>query len=399
MQRSIIALLLVIALVTGFVVRATVFGSSASVDSASAAGASETAKTFYDALNDALGGAPVDPLAGLLSSIFVDHVSDARTTRSAEDFLDEVRAIAVSPQQPRLEVISSEMSGNTVVVGVRPVWDGTIVVAGVKVEKSLPGTYYEVLRVERGKIVDRWAPNFRWLDASESIEAPLSISSFSGIVTSLVRVELVDSHEHSWRAVGLGMVIVESGSAMLQIALGNGANAPVVLEPGSFTSIPNGARVRLRSADGNPVSVVIYVASKLGPSSASLPVGDLDREAPAATMQVLWSATHYWTQSATVHRPARIVLPVGGAIELTRALDSDLLLAGDAGVIEVGSAGGSVAMLGEDRWPVESEDIVQLDASHAASVSGDGTVFVRNLSDVPVSLVLISIEKAAVLTT
>jgi hypothetical protein len=97
-----------------------------------------------------------------------------------------------------------------------------------------------------------------------------------------------------------------------------------------------------------------------------------------------------------VHRAARIVLPVGGAIELTRSPDVDLLLGGDAGVIEVGSAGGRVAVLGEDRWAVIAEDVVQIDASHAASISGDGTVFVRNVSDAPVSLVLISIERAPI---
>ena len=396
MQRSSLALLLVIALLTGFAVRSILFRSTPTVESTSDAAAKETAQAFYDDLNNALGGAPIDPLAAQLSPIFVDHISDTGATRPADGFLNEVGAMSASSPRLRLKVRSIESAGGNVVAAIHFVQDGGIEVAGMSVEQLTAGPHYEVIRVERGKIVDRWAPEFRWLDASESEDAPLSISSFSGIVTSLMRVELTDSIEHEWRTVGIGTVMVESGSAILQISHGNGTDAPVVLERGSFASIPNGVRARLRSADGNPVSIAIYVAAKIGPSSASLPVGDLDGGAPAASLKVLWTAPHYWSQSATVHRPAQIVLPVGGAIELTRPPGADLLLAGDAGVIQVGIAGGSVAVLGEDRWPVTSESVVQIDASHAASISGDGTVFVRNMSDAPVTLVLISIEKAPI---
>lgn len=397
MKRASVALLLVMALLTGFALRPTVFQSRTAVDSASAVANSETAQGFYDALNHALGGADTAPLAARMSPVFASHTSDTGTTQSADEFLGEVRAIAASPQRPRLEVISSEASGTNVVVGVRPVWNGMIEVAGVKVEQSLPGPHYEVIRVERGKIVDRWAPAFPWLNATESIEEPLSLSSFSGIDTTLVRVELVDSHEYSWRATGLGMMIVESGSVRVQFIRGNGTSAPVVLEPGSFTSIPHGARVRLRSADGHPVSAVLYAASKIAPSSSSLPVGNLyDEEAFADSLNVLWSGPIYWSQSATIHRSARIVLPVGSVIELVPSPGADLLLGGDAGMIEIGSARATVMVLGDDRWPVITEGVVQLDANHAATISGEGIVSVRNLSDVPVSLVLISIEKAPV---
>ena len=191
---------------------------------------------------------------------------------------------------------------------------------------------------------------------------------------------------------GHGIVVVESGSAILRIS-SNGVSAPVTLEPGSFASIPSGVHVRLRSADRNPVSVVIYFVTRIGASDVPLPAGG---PAPQVARAILWSGPYYWSQSPTMHRPARIVLPVGSVIELTSTPNTDLLLGGDTGMIEIGKTGGSVVVLGEDRWPVISEGIVQLDASHAASVNGDGTVFVRNMSDTPVTLVLISIEQVPI---
>ena len=199
MQRSSLAFLLVIAVLSGLVVRSTIFRSLPSVESSDDLAGSATAQAFYDALNGALAGASIDPLAALLSPIFVDHVSDTGAIHSAVAFLDEVRAIGASAQQLRLEVISVEASGTNIVVGVRPERDGAIQVAGVSVKHALPAPYYEVLRIERGQIVDRWAPGLPWLDASESSDAPLSISSSSGIVTTLMRVELAGSSEHAWR--------------------------------------------------------------------------------------------------------------------------------------------------------------------------------------------------------
>jgi hypothetical protein len=89
------------------------------------------------------------------------------------------------------------------------------------------------------------------------------------------------------------------------------------------------------------------------------------------------------------------VLPVGAAVNLAPPPDAELLLASNAGGIEVGSAGGSVAVLGADRWPVTAEGIVQLDANQAASISGGDGVFVRNMADTPVALLLMVIEEVA----
>ncbi len=393
MQRSFLALLLVLALVAGFTARSVFFQSARSSYVASEVAGQETAGAFYDALNDVLGGARTEPLAGLLSSIFVDHSSDTGTAQSADAFLNEVSAMGASPAQLRLEVLSIESAGGNLVVGIQQTRAGAVEVAGLTVEQPAPASHYEVLRVEQGKIVDRWAPEFRWLETFDSDDAAMSIASFSGFVTTLARVELIDSTEHAWLTEGIGAVIVESGSAILQITRGSEAPAPVVLQQGSITKIPNGLQARLRSADGKPLSVVIYVVTRSGPADGSLPAGGVASVATGGSHTVLWSGPLYWTQSATVHRPAWIVLPAGEGIELTRLPGSDLLIGVDAGVIEVGVAGGGIEILGEDRWPVSFEGVVEMDENQAGSISGDGAVFVRNTSDTPVTLVLISIKK------
>ncbi len=269
----------------------------------------------------------------------------------------------------------------------------SITIAGMSIEQAPPGPQIDVLRVDRGKIVDRWAPAFSWIDVSTLDDKPPEISSTAGIATIMVRVALDGSGEQSWKALGIGLVLVEQGSVFLQTTDRNGATATIRPETGELVSIPSGAQARLRSADGSPASVLVYLATRVGASDIPLPVQWGNDGGRGDDRTVLWNGQLLWFGTDISHRPVRIVLPVGAAMNLTPPPDSELLLASDVGGIEVGSVGGSVAVLGADRWPVLVEGIVQLDANQAASISeGDG-VIVRNMADTPVALLVMVIEE------
>ncbi len=396
MQRVSLAILLVIALLIGFAARPVVFQTSWPRDRSNDASAHATAYSFYDALDNALRGGPIEPLAAALSSIFIDHTLDTGESRSAPAFLDQVRAMSTASPPVRLTMQAVDSAGGNLVVGIRLAQEGVFEVGELTVEQPDPTVHLEVLRVHQGKIVDRWAPEFRWLETSDSDDAPVSFSSFSGIVATLMRVELSSTSEHGWRGEGIGMVMVESGSVMLQVSSGSEADAPVILEPGSFAPIASGVRARLRSADGNPVSVVIYSAVRTEASDLSLAMRAQDVAKQGGTLSVLWRGPLYWSQSATLHRPARIVLPIGGEVELTPPTEANVMVGITAGAIEIAVSGGKVEALGENGWPLDLGSFAQIDAGHAALIGGEGTIFLRNISDVPVTLVLVSIEKASV---
>jgi hypothetical protein len=394
LQRWSAVLLLVLAAVAGFAVRAVGVPSSESAAGRVEVAQREAAVDFYAALNVALSGGPGDELNALLSPIFVDHASDTGETRETGAFLEDVRAAGSSGQGARIEVLGIEPAGNSLVVNVRPARAETVSVAGMSIAQAPAGPHLEVLRVDRGKIVDRWAPDFSWIDVSTLDERAPKISSSAGIATTLVRIALDGSREQSWKALGIGLVLVEQGSVLLEINDRFGASTVRQWESGEFASVPSGAQARLRSADGTPASVLVYLATHVGASDIPLPVQWGNSASLAGARTVLWSGQLLWQGTDISHQPVRIVLPVGAAVELTPPMDAALLLAGDGGAVQVSSAGGSVEVLGDDRWPQTVEGVVQLDADRAASISGGDGVMVRNMADSRVSLLVMVIEES-----
>jgi len=397
MQRAGLVLLLTIAVAIGITTRNLVAQPSRSLDPPAIAAASDTGTAFYDALNDALGGRSIEPLSAMLSGIFVDHDADTGETRSRDAFLDELRTHGSADQRVRLEPTFVEATaGGYLIVGIRPVAGGEIEIAGMAVEQAAPETHFEVLRVQRGKIVDRWAPRLVALDATEPVEATPPFSSSIGFTTSLVHVELTGSDERSWRSPEHGIVMGEAGSVALSIKVTGGAESSVVLEKGTFTSIPAGAQVRMRVAVGSTASVVIYQVTRMAASDVAQPglgTGEADQ---GGASSVLWKGLRAWADSDTLHRVAWVVLPARGEITLTRPADSVLLVGALAAGIEVAGPDGRVTVLGEDRWPMMVDGPVALDAMHAAWIDSDGDVVLRNETNLPLTLMLVSIEPAPI---
>jgi hypothetical protein len=395
MQRAGLFLLLTIAVVIGITTRNLVAQPSRSLDPPVVAAAGDTGTAFYDALNDALGGTSLEPLSEMLSSIYVDHDADTGEARSRDAFLDELRAQGSADQRVRLEPTFVEATaGGYLIVGIRPVYGGELEITGMTVEQAAPETHFEVLRVQRGKIVDRWAPRLFALDATEPVEAIPPFSSTIGFTTSLMRVELTGSDERSWRSPERGIVMGEAGSVALSITVTGGAESLVILEKGTFTSIPPGAQVRMRVAVGSSASVVIYQVTRLAASEVAQPGLGTNEADQGGASSVLWKGLRASADSDTLHRLAWTVLPAHGQITLTRPADSVLLIGALAAGIEVAGPDGRVTVLGDDRWPMMVDGPVALDAMHAAWVERDGDVVLRNETALPVTLMLVSIEAA-----
>src|SRR5690606_27917821 len=119
---------------------------------------------------------------------FQDHNTDSGAVRSAEAFLAEIQTMSASSNHARFEVLSVDTSGNTLIAQVQQVKSGTLEIAGLAAEHAEAAPHAEVLRVERGMVVDRWAPGMRWLDVTGPEQVTLDSSSSLGVVTSLTRL-------------------------------------------------------------------------------------------------------------------------------------------------------------------------------------------------------------------
>lgn len=390
MRRSSLALLLIITVLVGFAARSIVDRTAFPATSVSGSADTTAADAFYASLNSALAGGPVEPLAALLAEVFVDHDPSTGESRSAGEFLDRLRMMAAAPQGVRLDPVSAVGAGTTIVVAVAPTRVGSLQVAGMTLERELPGPYFETLRVVQGKVVDRWAPPIPWLQVAESTESEIWVPAMTQVVATLIRVTVAGGMVYEWNTDTAGILTIESGAGRWGMSSTGSAEAPEVLEPGDFVALPGGDRIRLRSVDSNPVTALLFLTAPARAADLSSTALTLTEVAAGISRSVLWSGPLSELDSITHYQPGSIVVPANTSIELGGA--PEVLVSVDREAVDIAAPGGVVTLLGSDRWPEEHPGQARIDALHPGVVAGAETVRVSNQTDTSVVVFVISIE-------
>jgi hypothetical protein len=395
MQRASLVALLTIALLAGFTARAIFFSPSFPAGTTSGYAATRIGEAFYSTLNEALSGGPIEPLAALLAGTFRDHDPNTGATRTAAEFLDDVRAMGSSPQGVRFEPISVEASGESLVVGIDPDRGEPLQVAAMTVETELPGPHFETLRVVRGKIVDRWAPPMLWLEVANSSAAAIPLPALTDVLATLMRVTVSEGMAYEWGTTSSGFITIESGAGRWTASTMSSGDDPMGLLPGEFVAFSSGVQVGLRSVDG-PVTALLLLTAPTPAADVLHQRVTLTEMTQGVSRSTLWTGLLSESDSITRYRPGRIVLPPNATLELRHAQGIDTLIAIDGGDLDIWSPASTITLLGSNQWPKEYTGAAQLDAGHAGAIVATESVTVRNLSDRPVALLVIAIERATV---
>jgi hypothetical protein len=307
------------------------------------------------------------------------------------EFLDRIRVLGRSPNLAGVTVEAIEESGNNLIVHLDWTETGPRKFAGVAIEQAEEQPAFEVLRVSRDRIIDRWTAGINWFQASEFADIELRASGQSGIATTLVRIVIPAGVGYRWQPAGPGFLSIESGSALLQAAHVDRSEETREIDRGAAIEVTPGDRLRLRSANGELVTVLVYSIIRLGGVEMSLPTSALHAQSEGVTQSLLWSRTSAPANESTVHRLVEIDLPAGNEIRIAGATTATLALAIDSGAIELVAPGGAISALGEDLRPIDHGTVVNIDADRTASLTGSGSISLRNVSEQPVGIVLIVI--------
>lgn len=389
MQRLSVPLLLVIALLAGVTGGLLLDQPSVPRTPVSAAGETDTALVFYDALNRALAGEGADRLASLLSPAFRNHDAASGVSTTTEEFLRGVRERGQTPDGSRIEVVSVEASGSVLIVQVRPV-QSERAIAGTTITQSREAPDFDILRVSRGTVVDRWTAGAWWLDTTTFDELAFPVAGIANRITSLMRVEIPAGAEHQWTPSMSGLLLVESGPAVVAVRTSDGQQSDLRLEAGNAIAFRPRERIRLRSDDGTAFSVLVYTTA---PVTAGEPyVASVD-DAPEAgvTESLLWRGQLDHADITAVHGLGTILLPAGETVQLTLPTDANVIVALDSGALEVAAPERAVTMLDDDLWPMEQANYAQFNEHRAVVVTGANELIVRNPGDHAVRVVLIAI--------
>jgi hypothetical protein len=216
MQRLSIALLVVIMVLAGFAARMAFDRPVASGPMGVPADV-ETAHAFYRALNEALASSNTNEMSALLAGYFVEHEVGFGEMQSADAFLARLQTIARSSPGVRLEVDSIDVMGTSLIVAVHQTRASSIEVAGLAIEEPVDERSYDVLRIERGKVADRWTSGIDCLDATTFAVANIALrtSGMMGIDPVLHRIFLPAGTQLSWESSVQALLFVESGSVRM----------------------------------------------------------------------------------------------------------------------------------------------------------------------------------------
>lgn len=235
---------------------------------------------FYDAVNTVVRTGDVGALNAIVSSDFVDHVSNFGLASGREGLIQLLLARHETMPRSSLVIDQALAVGNEVAVRVHVESDS----AGVFLGLPLPSTaqewgLQETLRIENGAVVERWGSASRSLQAQPlwQLLCPTPDAQTSRRVLYLKHVLLVpDAHQLLSDETATQLVFVGSGQLTSvgepRTHLGNGQpiplpikrsgpaaspavneraysqfGDPVILAPGDFVEIPPAAALRSRT--------------------------------------------------------------------------------------------------------------------------------------------------------
>jgi hypothetical protein len=305
------------------------------------------AYAFYAGLDRILAGGGSAELEEVVTEDFVDRSEGASTGRSTDELIEQLAAFAASFPQARIEVASVRKAGSTLVVEIVPVLTAPGRVAGVTVTPAPLGRATEILRIERGKVRERWANGLPALSAVTFDEAAGSSNLGASMWARIFRISLSGMSSLAWRAEEVAVVMVEAGSVELTTDVASGSDELVrqsmTIEAGSAVSIPAAAGMHVQSGNYQEAQFLLFAAHRF--SSEQAGPFHLDGE---ATSKLLWkSSMPLWMTGPWRIEFGQLVLSPDMTVALGNTSDADLVLCTDGAPLELATEGGTLMGFGE----------------------------------------------------
>jgi hypothetical protein len=172
---------------------------------------------FYDGINGWL--AEKDrALVSVLTSDFADHAHSGEPDRDATGLLADLSAIRATSPELRFEVRSFDISGSIVSVDLLTLTGPAPVLEGWTIELPPPLAVREILRIERGKVAERWAVGDRWPSNLQKVAFDASLGVEFARQPAIQRFTLEPQGTADLAASGMVMMWLQSGELRVDLS-------------------------------------------------------------------------------------------------------------------------------------------------------------------------------------
>lgn len=370
MQRTLsiafIALSIVIGTVIGIVAFRVTGHQQSTIDRRSAD--PTLGYAFYEGIDQLLAGGTADALEATVSEGFVDHGSDRMGDWSTSDLIEHLMAFRESFPGMRFVVDDIQATPGTLVASIEPVRPPETLLAGVPLSVEPVAGGYEMLRVQSGRVTERWSSGLPELELRAFDDAGFTAGAAFGASIRLERIDLPRAGMVTLTMHGQSIVMVESGALRIErrwMKSSHEAHSDVVLlETGQATALAASARIQLEPNGEDRVRLLYFSMQRSLPVEPATPL-----LTGGATSTLLW-ANHLPPHADVDWKVMIGVMQVSSDFDGTLAPNgAQLLVVCEHGSLQLIDQGGEILALGDDYSPSEPHGNT-IDAGSAVSESG-----------------------------
>jgi predicted ester cyclase len=216
-RRVVFSCALVLALLTGAVLGQSraLLAPVAPVAGANDEATEAVARRFYDAVNAALGSGDLDTLSAIVTPDFADHTGSENGAGSREDLLDAVRRLAAERPVPRLTTLDLTATGPRVTARLQLDGGTPRDFLGLTVATGTAWSEIEILRVERGRVAERWRTPVGTTQLEPLADVAVDVHALGPRVVTLVRLTLSRGSRYRVPPTVLSAAYLESGTLVV----------------------------------------------------------------------------------------------------------------------------------------------------------------------------------------
>jgi len=316
-----------------------------------------TATSFYAAINSLLKSSDPLSLRALLDAGFVDHAAAGEPPGTTRDLKTSLLAIRTSFPNLRLETSSTILGGDLVASTLSVTGNAHGLVNGVAVEAQLNGPAVDLLRIDSGMVIERWASSTLPNPPKVETIATIAIDRLpSARVLLLERLVFEGSTSRALSVHEGTVLIVESGGIGVRLrTYGEAAHSgtPAVpdsgdlLVAGAVSYIPAGSPFSLETSGSQTASVLQLRIEGLSPGDRTVPTTVRQVVAPGVTRELLVQGTAIRPSNGPVSFAIHMVtLSAGTTIAKHRVAETEIVWVMD-GSVQVEIDNGDVGSLTE----------------------------------------------------
>jgi hypothetical protein len=268
--------------------------------------AAPVVEAFYAGINDWIA-TENRSLERVLAPEFLDHTSSSAPDRNSAELFTYLSSVRTAVPSLRYDILAIKASGTFVSVDLIGVPGQLTLIDGWTIAPPAQQSFREILRIEEGRIVERWSSDDRWPSGSVLVEQTRPVGFETNQQPSIQRFVLDATGAFDLIVTGAVMLWVESGELGIELSGTDQTGAlrfPTdSLVPGSLRIVELEGELRVRALGED--RVVLWTVSldtiypqtpPLGSLASNLPTGIQQDANVSLAAQLLTNAVQFSVQ-------------------------------------------------------------------------------------------------------